>query len=198
MAESLFYDCGTDWENYSGNICDKATSGMGDVIFLKPGVVDLDLGTVTDDVLVLDIAKVQALLDTNRARIVNGVRMGIEAPSEVTSDSFMACAADVVVTYDRSITLKDRKVNQVGITFYNSINSAAGFVIGGMLIHECAANRITYVDRRLSLSGGRISPEGKELQRFEFTLKYEGVGDDRILPYADVFDLVPATVSSGV
>ena len=196
MADNPYNYCGDDWEEHTANACFSASSGMDAAYFFKPGVGIADYTTTTDDVTTIDVDALQALLNSGEAKLVNGLRISIDAPSAVTGDSFVACAPESTITYTRTLTYKDRKVDQSGVRFYNSINSASGFVIGGMLVHECAANRATAIDAIMNLSGGRISPEGDELQRFEFTLSWKAIGDSDILADADVWNLVPAPASS--
>lgn len=198
MADNPFYNCGEDWEEHTANACFTASTGMDAVYFFKPGVGIADYTTTTDGVTTINVIKMQGLLDTGLAKLVNGLRIGMDAPSAITSDSWVACSPETTVTYDRTLTYKDRKVDQAGVKFYNSINAASGFILGGMLIHECAADRATAIDSIMTFTGGRVSPEGDELQRFEFTVSWKAPGDAQILASADVWDLVPAAASSGV
>src|SRR5690606_21282625 len=109
------------------------------------------------------------------ARIINRLRIGIEAPSAVTGDSFVACEGEAPTGYDRAVSWKDRKVTQDATVFYNSINGVTCFRVGGMLIHECAAERFSYIDRPLTFIGGRVSEEADNgLQRWEFVANYKG------------------------
>lgn len=198
MADNPFYNCGEDWEEHTANACFTASTGMDAAYFFKPGVGIDDYTTTTDGVMTIDVTKMQSLLDTGLAKLVNGLRIGMGAPSAITSDSWVACSPESVVTYDRTFTLKDRKVNQSGVKFYNSINAASGFLLGGALIHECAAVRATAIDAIITITGGRVSPEGDELQRFELVGAWKSTGDATILADAAIWDLVPAGGSSGV
>ena len=196
MAINPYTYCGDDWEEHTANACFTASSGMDAVYFFKPGIVAADYTTTVGDVTTVDVADIQALIDSGDAKLVLGLRIGIDAPSAVTGDSFVACTTETVITYTRTMTYKDRKVDAAGVKFYNSINSASGFVIGGMLVHECAANRITIIDEIMTWQGGRISPEGDELQRFEATVSWKSKGDADILPDAAIWDLIPTPSSS--
>lgn len=195
MATNPFLDCGDGWETYDGSICDSFTSGIDAAILFKVGVDKSDIFTGSEPNETIDPVKVQALLDSGDAQIINGLRIGIDAPSAQTSDSYVACAPDTVSTYSRTLTWKDRKVTGVVTRFYNSINAASGFTVGSMLLHECASDRATYINALMNFQGGRVSPEGKELQRFEFTVSWEHTDDPLPYPAAAVWDLIPASGS---
>lgn len=196
MADNPYLDCGADWGQITGNVCDQFPSGMDAAILFKVGVDSDDIFDKTDpDNWKPDETKVQGLLDDGDARIIQGLRIGIDAPSAVTTDAYMACQTDTVVTYDRTLTLKDPKVTPQAVEFYNTINAASGFRIGSMLVHECAAERATYIDKVLAFNGGRISPEGQELQRFEYTVSWQSTGDPKIVQEGDVWDLVASPTS---
>lgn len=195
MADLSYFNCGDDWEPHTANACFQVNSGMDAAVLFKLGISLADYTTTTGLVTVVDATKIQTLLDAGTAKIVNGLRIGLDAPSAVKADSFVACTPESVVTYDRALTWKDKKVDGAGVIFYNSINASAGFALGGMLIHECAASRITAIDQVMSFTGGRISPEGDELQRFEFTVGWKSKGDANIYADALIWDLVPAAGS---
>ena len=179
MAYCLTYNCGSEWEDYLPGECGQTfLGGMGAAILFRCGVN-------TDEVLTaneVDETKVSALLLSGDAKLVTGIRLSMDAPSPVTSDSFLACQGDVTTTYDRTIPWQDRNVTPENVLFYNSINAASGFQVGGALIRECDAERITYVDSVMTFNGGRISPQGAEMQRFEFTVSYRAKGDAPIYP----------------
>ena len=193
MAESLFLDCGeSEWLDPSTNLCVNYSSGMDAAYFFKRGVTLADYTTTTAGVTLVDVPKLQALLDSGDAKLMKGVRIGLDLPSVITGDSFIACVAEAPINYTRTLSYKDPKVDATNVKFYNSL----GFFLGGMLIHECAAGRTTAIDAVITFSGGRISPEGDELQRFERVGTWKGVNEPDILPEADIWNLVPAGASS--
>lgn len=193
MADNLFISCATDWEEYPQDLCVQVPSGMDGAVLFKPGVARADFTTMDE----IDPAKIQTLLNDGSARIINGLRIGIEAPSAVTGDSFVACEGEAPTGYDRTITWKDRKVTKEATIFYNSLNGVTGFRAGGMLIHECAAEQFSYIDRPLTFTGGRVAEEADNtLQRWEFTAAFKGKKDPEIFDWADIMDLVPASPAS--
>lgn len=196
MADNPYLDCGADWGQITGNVCDQFTSGMDAAILFRPGVKSDDIFDKTDPAeWVPDEVKIQTLLNNGDARIINGLRIGLDAPSAVTTDAYMACQPDTVATYDRTLSWKDRKVTPMAVEFYNTINAASGFRVGSILVHECDAERSTYIDKVSAFNGGRISPEGQELQRFEFTVSWQDRGDAAIVAEGDVWDLAPSPAS---
>ena len=139
MADCPNYGC-TDWEDYVSGTCGQFfLGGISSAILLRCGVNQTDVLTTG----AVDETKVDALLASGDAKLLTGLRISIEAPSAVTADSFVSCVSDVAVTYDRTLTWQDRNVTAENVTFYNSINSASGFQVGGILLRECDADRRT-------------------------------------------------------
>jgi len=187
MADGA-YPCPNDWLDYEEDDCANFASGMSAVILFKPGVVAADIFTTN----LVDTTKIQALVDSGDAKILTGIQMSIEAPTPVTAPEYVGCLPDSVVTYDRTYLLKDKKVTPANVKYYNSTNASNGFKVGSMLIYECSADRISYVDTTLTMVGGRISPEGAERQRFEFTLTTRAKNDADVYPDNDaIWSIVP-------
>lgn len=179
MADT--FSCAEDgFEPYDQVEC-PTPSGMGDAIFFDMGVVPADYMNV--GLTALDEAKIQTLLNDNRACIVLDIRMGIDAPSAIAVDVFRVGGPDTVtIGYDRTVTLKDGKVNAENVNFWNKMDIANGKILGGMVIHETNASRVTVIDEKLYVSGGRISPEALEAQRFEKVISYRDKDDAPIFP----------------
>lgn len=196
MADNPYNFCGEDWEEHTANACFTASSGMDAMYFFKPGIDMADYTTTTGEVTTIDVVKMQTLIDAGNAKLVNGLLIGLDAPSAITGPSFIACVPETTITYTRTISIKDRKVDASGVKFWNSINASSGFLGGGALVHECAADRATVIDALMTFSGGRVSPEGDELQRFEYTGTWKAKGDGTILAPALVWNLTPTPVSS--
>jgi hypothetical protein len=54
-------------------------------------------------------------------------------------------------------------------------------------LYECDADRWTYVDKSLQISGGRETPaKNTELQKFTLTGTYRSKDDAEIFPAADL------------
>jgi hypothetical protein len=166
------YGCGEDWEDYVPLACTSFNGGASAILLLRCGI------TLTDP---SDETEIQTLIDDGDAKLLTGLRIDIPAGSAVTADTFVACQTEATVTYDRTINVADRNVTPENVIFYNSIDSANGFNIGGALVYECDADRVSYVDAVLKKSGGRIMPAGNnELQRFEYVLAFRSKDDPLI------------------
>jgi len=129
-----------------------------------------------------DATEINAMIASGNAKLVTKVKIGLNTPAEVTTTSYEACVSDPVVNYDREATLMDATVSADNVDFYNTINSASGFVASGALFHECDAERCTFVDKDIVFSGGRVVPDqNNDSQRFEFTLRWRSKTDGAIV-----------------
>lgn len=129
-----------------------------------------------------DGTEINALITNGSARLVTNVKAGLSAPSAQESTALVACATPTVSTYDRELTITDGKVSSENVLFWNSINASAGIRIVGALIHECAEDRVTFIDKTISFRGGRVLPDNNDadLQRFEMTGLFKSKGDPTI------------------
>lgn len=156
------YQC-ADLEPYpEAADCATYKGGANQIVLLKCGLdTDITNGTA-----------VQAAIDAGDAILYTNVKINYEAPSPVTSPSYVACVRDLVAAYDWSITFIDRNVTPGSVDHYNSVNSATGFTFGAALIWECAEERVSYIDSApITLQGGRLMPDqNDDLQRFEHQL----------------------------
>jgi len=176
------YYCGSEWENLETALCpDRKNGGINLMIILRCGVQTSELVSNSDPTA-LDEAKVQALITGNDARVVPFIQITMDAPSAVTTNVYDPLNPEQTVTYDRTLTIVDPNVNETRRKFWDSINSASGFSNGGCLLWEADAERWSWVDAQLSLSGGRTSPENNsELQRFEYSATYRSKSDASIM-----------------
>jgi hypothetical protein len=174
------YYCADDWASLPTDLCPgKFNGGISTAYLLKCGVT---LEDVTEDgnPEVLDATKINALMvDLNIIKIPN-IRVTINEPSALSSDSFDPCGGDETVNYDRTLVWEDPNVTRERLVFYNSINSAAGAIPpAGVLLVECDADRITAVFAELKFSGGRTSPaQNNERQVIRYNVTYRAPGDD--------------------
>lgn len=126
--------------------------------------------------------QIQDLLDDGSARLITNVKAGLSAPSAQESTALVACAPASVSTYDRELTIVDGKVTPENVLFYNSLNASNGTKAVGAIIHECATDRVTFIQQPILFRGGRILPDNNDadLQRFEFTGNFKAKGDPTI------------------
>jgi hypothetical protein len=141
-----------------------------------------------------DATDVQALIDSGDAMYIPDVKVGITEPSAVEVSRMRSCSPPTVVTYDREFTLMDDDVSPVNVRAYNSINASKGVELLGLLMHECGAQRATYIEERISLQGGRIVPDDdtETLQHFNYIGKWKSPSDSPIVSWPS--GLVPPQV----
>jgi hypothetical protein len=181
--------CGDDWDGpYHSDQCPVA-SGMRDIALLKIGIGPADI--MNGDLTALDIAKITALVGSGDIVIANGLSASLEPATAVTAQTYVACGPETYnVTYDRTVNISDPNTTDVNIQFWNSIDSTKGVKLGGMLLRECNADRVTYIDAPIYISGNRISPQATETQRFEKVGTWREQDDPRVFPDVDeIWDL---------
>lgn len=116
--------------------------------------------------------QVNAEIAAGRAWLVENLRISITEPSPITIPNPVACRADKVINYDRSGTWQDANVNEDNIDWYTTLFSGQAF--GGLILRECAADRVTWIDDPLSWSGGRVIPDSEnEVQMFAGTFNWK-------------------------
>lgn len=176
MANCINYECDETLGQHLLNECgEEIQGGVKDCVILECN------HTVTDP---SNATEIQSNIDAGTATLIKNVKISLPAPSPVMVASNVACSTDKLVTYDRTLSLMDGNVNDSNVDFYNRL--LAGQSKGGIIIHECAANKVTWIDDEIKFVGGRVIPENdNEFQRFEITgnwrSKYEG----------NIFDVPP-------
>lgn len=174
MADCASYDCGQDFPQYTQVGCNTKFKGGANVIRLLRCGEDVDPDSPTF------AADIQAILDAGNGAKISSVKVNIDAPSSVTGPSLVGCVPDTFISADHTITLVDRNVTPESRDFYNDIFVNFGGEVGGVIISECDAQRTTYYDMAMTLSGGRVFPDqNTDLQRWELTL----TGRSTVLPY---------------
>lgn len=177
------YYCGTEWDDITSALCaERFNGGMSFLLMFKCAVNREDIvqdGSPDQ----LDEAKIQSLINANQAKPIPFVQMTLNEPEEIAVDVLDPCSDDQVINYNRSLLIEDPNVNEVRRRFWSSVNSANLFANGGALIYECDANRWTYIDKQMSIAGGRTSPaKNAELQKFSLTASWRSKDD------AEIFD----------
>lgn len=167
MANCPNYNCAGWEERVEGDCGETFLGGGASAVMVKCGT------TIADP---SDGAEINAAVAAGNAVIINDVLVTFAAPSAITNDSFIANQPEIVADYDREVSFVDRAVTAQNVEFYNSINSSYGAQIGGMIIYEAEADRVTYIDAAMTGTGGRVFANG-EIQRFEFTFAYRAKGD---------------------
>jgi hypothetical protein len=174
MANCPPSGCFDNWADLGeSDLCfSRKEGGINQAIIFKCGVQRSDI-VDTYDTDSLDNAKIEALIASGDAKLIPGVQITINAPSELTAPSGNPCIGETAINYDRSLTWQDFNVNRNRNEFYNSINAAKGFPIGGLLLKHCADDMITYIEGDLKFNGGRQSPEqSSDAQFYEFNVTW--------------------------
>ena len=134
-----------------------------------------------------DKDEIQTLIDSGDAMYIPDVKVGITDPSPVEVARMRSCSPPTVVTYDREFTLMDDDVSPINVKAYNSLNASKGVELRGVLMHECGAERSTFITDRVSLQGGRIVPDDDtdDLQHFSFIAKWKSPTDADIYAWPE-------------
>lgn len=182
MANCPPSGCFDNWADLGeSDLCfSRKAGGINQAIIFKCGVTRADIvqDYSPDN---LDNDKIDALILSGLAKLIPGVQITLNAPSELTAPSGNPCIGDTAINYDRAITWQDFNINRNRNEFYNSINAAKGFPIGGLLLKHCAENMITYVEGDVKFNGGRQSPEqSSDAQFFEFNVTWRNVDSEEI------------------
>ena len=158
----------------------RKVGGINQAILFRCGVTREDIIDDGNNDL-LDSAKIDALIAAGNAKLIPGVQITLNAPSELTAPSGNPCIGDTAINYDRSITWQDYNVGRARNEFYNSINAAKGFPLGGAILKHCAIDMLTYIEGDIKFNGGRQSPEqSSEAQFFEFNVTWRNKDAEEI------------------
>jgi hypothetical protein len=190
MANCPPSGCYDNWGDVgAADLCfARKEAGINQAILFRCGVTREDIIDDEDNDKVSN-TKIEALILAERAKLVPGVQVTLNAPSELTAPSGNPCIGDTAINYDRSLTWQDYNVSRIRNEFYNSINAAKGFAIGGVLLKHCATDMLTYIEGDVKFNGGRQSPEqSSEAQFFEFNVTWRNKDAEEIFEQSiDVF-----------
>jgi hypothetical protein len=154
MADCINYNC-TALGTHDLVTCDEfAPGGVKDIILIECGI------TVTDP---SDGTEINNLLTAGDAKLVENVKWDKPLSAPIQVDSPVACRTPQLVNYDHTANLTDGNVTENNVDFYNEVNSGRSF--GGLIVHECGLDRVTYYDEEIQATGGRVIPaEDNEFQ----------------------------------
>jgi hypothetical protein len=174
--------CFDNWGDIdSASLCGGTKSGgINAAIIFRCGVSREDI--VEDyDADTLDNDKIEALITAGDAKVVGGIQVTLNAPSELSAPSGNPCIGEAPINYDRSLTWQDFNINRNRSEFYDSINAVNGFPIGGLLLLHCEENMISYVESDVRFSGGRQSPEqSSDAAFYEFNVTWRKKKDTEL------------------
>lgn len=182
MANCPPSGCFDNWADLAeADLClSRRPGGINQAIIFRCGITREDI-TEDGDIDTLDNAKIEALITANDAKYIPAIQVTINAPSTLNAPSGNPCIGETAINYDRSLTWQDFSVNSNRNEFYNSINAAKGFPLGGVLLKHCAADQITYIEGDVKFNGGLQSPEqSTDAQFFEFDVTWRSVDAPKI------------------
>lgn len=165
--------CNDPLDNHSLNDCGLELLGSSDSAIL------LECNHTIDDPS--NATQVAANIAAGKAHLVKNVKIGFGAPSPITVESNVGGGNPKVVNYDRKGTYVDGNVSASNVDFYKPI--FAGRKFGGLIIREKGAAdsgkpQVTWIDREVTFTGGRILPTGNnEFQRFECEFVWRNLYD---------------------
>lgn len=170
MANCVNYNC-TDLGEHTPNNCNAILlGGISSLLILMCDHVITDPSNAT---------QVNAAIADGTAILVEDAKIGVNAPSPVTIDSDVAGQPARVVNYDRSGTLIDANVSNANVTFYNDLFDGRAF--GGLILYEVDADQVTWIDKAIRFTGGRIIPNDvNDRQRFEGTFAWKSLTEGAI------------------
>lgn len=157
MANCVNYDCEDTLPDHTLNTCgDELLGGVKDAILLECDSQITDPSNAT---------QVQAELDAGRATLVKNVSIELPAATPTLVDSTVACSTQKVARYERTLNLIDGNVSDANVDFYNEVFSTRSF--GGIILHECGEDEVTWIDEEIRFTGSRIIPNNNnEFQTF--------------------------------
>jgi hypothetical protein len=173
------YNC-DELSDHLLNDCEVALQGGSDQIIV------LDCGhTITD---ASNATQINDNITSGKAKLIQNIRVGLDAGSAVEVDSLIACRPQVTVNYDRTMSLIDGNVNSTNVGFYDQVFN--GRAIGGLIVHLCAADKVLFIDENIKASGSLIVPNNdSEFIRFEGTFKWKSIANPQITDVpAGIFD----------
>lgn len=163
MPTCLNYNCTDAVEDQLLNDCEEELQGGADAAIIL--TCDHQLTDPSDAV------EVQAEIDAGRAFVYENLKIGIEEPSPVEVDSNIACRSPKRVTDERSGTWIDGNVNDTNRSAYDTLKNNT---VGGIVIRECAADQVSFIDDAVQFKGGRILPNNEnEFQFFNMPFAWK-------------------------
>jgi len=163
MANCVNYNCTDDLNDQVLLNCDDdMLGGASAVIFLACD------HTVTDPSVA---AQITDAIAAGKAWKYTDVAVSITKATAVKITPPAGCATEKVINYERSGTYKDGNVNSTNILNYDVLFKGAP--LGGMIIYECGASRVTWINAKIQFEGDRLLPESnKEIQMFDASFNW--------------------------
>lgn len=160
--------------------CGELLQGGGDqVVVFSCG------NTPTDPT---DGTEIAALITAGDAILFQNIKFGIAKASPQDAPVTVAGQTPRTTTYERTATWMDYNVNTSSDPAYDSINSASGQVVGGLLIHLAgegvAETTCIYVapNKGIQFKGSKVMPDDtNDAIRYEYDLSWKSQADAQVV-----------------
>lgn len=175
MPNPINYECSTPLGSHLENDCgEELLGGVSAALLLE---VNHQLTNPSD------ASQINAEIAAGRAKLVQGIKVGIPKPSPVEVESNIGCGASTtLVTYDRTGTIIDGNVNSTNIDFYNTV--FGGRTFGGIIFYMCGTEEATsgsvvaWLNSPVKFTGGRVIPNtNNTFQTFDGDFKWRKKDD---------------------
>ena len=168
---SCNYNCDNQLGAYVENNCQLELDGGSDqALFLECGHGIIDPSSYS---------QVNAAIVAGKARLVSGASFGIPAASANKQASKVPCRADTLLSYNRTITYYNPNISQTNSTFHKQL--FAGHKVAGLIIYECGADQITFINEDILFTGSRVLTETQdEKQYYGGTGEFKSINDPLI------------------
>jgi hypothetical protein len=150
MANCISYDCQDALGDYVSNSCgEELLAGISGMVLLECNNQLTDPSNAT---------QINAEIAAGRAVLVDGIKVGFDAPSPVQVESNTVGATQKTVTYNRQGTLIDGNVSIINTAFYDKV--FGGRVFGAAIMYikgtedSTDGAKVAFIDAPINFTGG--------------------------------------------
>ncbi len=150
MNNCINYECQDPIGDYTYNDCgEELLAGIGGMVLLECGTQLTDPSSAS---------QINAEISAGRATLINGIKVGLDAPTAVTVESNTVGATQKTATYNRQGTLVDGNVNALNNEFYSKVFGGRQF--GGAILYltgtedSAGGAKVLFVDAAINWTGG--------------------------------------------
>lgn len=166
--DSTINNCGTK----------NVNSGANTIWLFECGHLPTDPG---------DEDELNQMVDAGFATKLDNLKIGFGDPAEQTAEPGTSCGNTEVTTYDRTLTIVDRKVTSANNEFYNIAKKRD---YNGFVIKECGTSgidpRVSYVAGRVNMRAFRaFGDTNKTPQEFRALLSWSDIDEPVIADFTE-------------
>lgn len=179
MSNCVNYECSDELSDHSLNDCGQGLlAGISDVILLE---CNHDISDPSN------ADQITSALADGTAKLVSGVKIGIDQPSPLELPSNIVGGTDTLSTYGRSGTIKDGNVSEANNAFYSTLFSGRQF--GALILNMKGTSegnqgsKIMFIDASVTFTGGLpVKDNNDENMVFNGIFKWRKLAAPEILP----------------